>query len=75
MKKYIEYLKAEKTPHERRAVAAQVAGVCAAVIALVWVTTLGVRLAAHDAAVANQQALPNTAATLNAVQNTPPANY
>ncbi len=75
MKKFIERIKAERTPHERRALAARVAGVLTAIIFVGWVTTLGVRLASHDAAVANQAPAQNTAATLNAVQDAPPANY
>lgn len=42
--KYLEHIKS-KTPHERRQHATQIAGVAVAGIFLVWVTTLGVRLA------------------------------
>ena len=43
MKRYFEHIKNTKTPHERRAHAMQVAGGVTALVALVWVTTLGFR--------------------------------
>jgi hypothetical protein len=69
MKKYLERLRNEKTPHERRAFAMRVASVVTALFFVVWITTLGVRLAQHNEDVAKNQAnLQSTASTLQAVQ-------
>jgi len=51
MKKYFKHIQ-NKPPHERRQHAVQVAGVCTALVFVVWVTTLGMRLAHQSAAVA-----------------------
>jgi hypothetical protein len=66
MNNFVERLKAEKSPHERRQLALQVAGGVTALLFVVWVSTLGVRLAQSGASA--QQAASNTAATLVAVQ-------
>ena len=51
MKKYIEHMQT-KSPHDRRQHAAQVATVVTSLVFVGWVTTLGVRLADHQAAIA-----------------------
>ena len=56
-----------KSPHERRQFALQVAGTITALIFVAWVATLGVRLAQSSAQSA-QEAASNTASTLVAVQ-------
>ena len=45
MQSYIDKITAEKTPHERRTLSMQVAGVLTALLFVGWVGTLGVRLA------------------------------
>ena len=76
MKNYIEQLRSEKSPHERRSVATRVAGVLTALLFVFWVTTLGVRLAAHNTNLAEQQAnIQNAAATLIAIQGTSTPGY
>lgn len=55
MKKYIEHLKS-KPPHQRRQHATQIAGVITAFVFVVWLGTLGVRLATSSAAIAEQNA-------------------
>lgn len=67
MKNLINTLRVEKTPHERRQISMQVAGVMTAILFVGWVGTLGVRLAN-----APRQApdISNTAAALVAVQGT-----
>ncbi len=67
MKNFITRMKEQKSPHERRQFALQVAGTLTALIFVVWVSTLGVRLAQSSAQSANE-AVSNTAATLVAVQ-------
>jgi hypothetical protein len=64
MKKLIERLKAEKTPHERRQISMQVAGVITAVLFVGWIGTLGVRISTAPQP-SNQD---NAAAALVAVQ-------
>ncbi len=45
MKKYIHYMRTERTPHQRRQAALQIATITTAVIFVGWVATLGVRVA------------------------------
>lgn len=52
MKKFIEHIKTNKTPHERRSHAAKVAGVCTALVFVGWLGTLGLRFSSGNAAVA-----------------------
>ncbi|HVV39331.1 MAG TPA: hypothetical protein VHD31_03345 [Candidatus Paceibacterota bacterium] len=66
MQAYIEKLKAEKSTHERRQIALRVAGTVTAVMFVVWISTLGVRLAGSGSQQPTNTA--NTAATLQAVQ-------
>ncbi|TSC69592.1 MAG: hypothetical protein G01um101456_79 [Parcubacteria group bacterium Gr01-1014_56] len=69
MIKFIEQLKSERTPHERRALATRVAGILTALLFVFWVTTLGVRLSEQNINLANQEAnMQNVAATLIAIQ-------
>ncbi len=53
MRKYIEHIKNTRTPHERRMHALQVAGVVTALVFVVWIGTLGIRLAPQAPAVAS----------------------
>ncbi len=48
MKKLIHKLRAERTPHERRQISMQVAGVITAILFVGWIGTLGVRLAGQS---------------------------
>ncbi|HVU80294.1 MAG TPA: hypothetical protein VHD37_02940 [Candidatus Paceibacterota bacterium] len=66
MKAYIEKLRAERTPHERRQISMQVAGLMTALLFVGWLGTLGVRLASTP--VAHQDNTSNAAAALVAVQ-------
>ncbi|HWB34131.1 MAG TPA: hypothetical protein VG753_02340 [Candidatus Paceibacterota bacterium] len=68
MKAYIQKLQDEKTPHERRQLALQVAGVVTALLFVGWLGTLGVRLSELSTAASQQTAGGNAAATLIAVQ-------
>jgi len=45
MKKYIDRMRNERTPHERRQAALQIATAVTAVLFVGWVATLGVRVA------------------------------
>lgn len=63
MKNYIEHLKNERTPHERRRFAMQVAGVVTAFVFIAWVSTIGLHFAQSTAVPQSD----NTAATLTAV--------
>ncbi|HVZ76191.1 MAG TPA: hypothetical protein VG934_02910 [Candidatus Paceibacterota bacterium] len=67
MKAYIEKLQNEKTPHERRQLALQVAGVVTALLFVGWLGTLGVRLSQLSTAPQNTSG-SSAAATLIAVQ-------
>lgn len=69
MKAYIAKLQQEKTPHERRSFATKVAGIVTALFFIVWVSTLGIRFAAHSGETA--QNIQNTAAGLYAVEELP----
>ena len=60
-------MKEDRSPHQRRQFALQVAGTMTALIFVAWVSTLGVRLAQSSAQSA-QEAAANTASTLVAVQ-------
>ncbi len=53
MKKYLQHMQT-KSPHERRQHATQIAGVCTALVFVVWVTTLGVRMSSTSTVVQNQ---------------------
>lgn len=68
MRQYIEHLRNEKTPHERRAFAMRIAGVLTAMVFVVWITTLGFRLSDYNTDVANRAHSNQAAATLVAVQ-------
>jgi uncharacterized membrane protein (DUF441 family) len=48
MRRYIEHIKNTRTPHERRQHAMQISGVLTAGLLVVWLGTLGVRLAGSD---------------------------
>jgi hypothetical protein len=73
MKKYIEHLKNDRTPHERRRTAMQIASIVTAFVFVVWVSTLGLRYAQHPTN--TDQNLANTAATLIAVDATTTAGH
>jgi hypothetical protein len=66
MKGYIEKLRAERTPHERRQISVQVAGILTALLFVGWLGTLGMRLAATP--VATEDNSGSAAAALVAVQ-------
>ena len=63
MKKYIQHIQS-KAPHERRMHAMQVAGALTAVVFVVWITTLGYRLASPATEVAGNGAPSQTASVL-----------
>lgn len=67
MKKFIEHMKANKTPHERRQFAMQAAGLCTALLFVGWLATLGVHLASVNKQVGLENG-GNAASTLIAVQ-------
>jgi hypothetical protein len=71
MKRYIEKMQNERTPHERREAAIRIASLITAIAFVGWLTTLGFRLSEKNAqtAGANTQ---TTANTLMAVQGTDP---
>ncbi len=73
MKKYIHYMRNERTPHERRQAALQIASMVTAVLAVGWVATLGVRLATNPGAIAGDentvQLVANVESGLEAVQS------
>ena len=66
MENFINKLTTEKTPHERRTLSMQVAGVLTALLFVGWLGTLGVRLANTPLPRADIGA--QTAAALVAVQ-------
>ncbi len=45
LRRYINHIKLTRTPHERRSHALQIATGTTALVALVWITTLGMRFA------------------------------
>ncbi len=49
MKNYIEHIKNTREPHERRQHAMQIAGIITGTLFVVWLGTLGVRLASQGA--------------------------
>jgi hypothetical protein len=67
MRRYIEHIRNNRTPHERRQHALQIAGVVTALLFIGWLTTLGVRISTLGPVA--DEAKSNTAATLNAVQD------
>jgi hypothetical protein len=68
MRRYIQHLKDNKTPHERRQHAVQVAGLMTGALLVVWLGTLGVRLASQEQVAASpEQSL--TAAAAASTQN------
>lgn len=75
MKRYIEHIKNTKTPHERRAHAMRMAGGVTALVAVVWLTTLGVRFgtsatdASQAAAAANAGSTDNTLVVASSTSN------
>jgi hypothetical protein len=68
MKNYIEHIKNTRTTHQRRQHALQVAGGVTAALFLVWIGTLGMRLASQDA-VAQSPDTSLTAAAAASTQN------
>lgn len=48
MRRYIEHIKNTREPHQRRQHAMQVAGVLTGTLFVVWLSTLGIRLATKD---------------------------
>ena len=67
MRKYIEHIRNNRTPHERRQHAMQIAGVITAILFVGWITTLGVRISSTQGTIVSD-AQNNTASTLTAVQ-------
>lgn len=67
MKKYFDHIKA-KEPHDRRQHAMQIAGVVTAMVFAVWITTLGFRLTAGNAQLAEDNA-NQTSLTAAAVES------
>ncbi len=67
MKKYFDHIQT-KEPHERRQHAMQIAGVVTAMVFAVWITTLGFRLSAGNAQLA-EGTDNQTSLTAAAVQN------
>lgn len=61
--RYLSHMKENKSTHERRAHAVQVAGLLTAGLFAVWLGTLGMRLTNHDAvAQSPETSLPAAAA-------------
>jgi len=50
MRNYIEHIKNNNSPHERRLYAMRIAGALTAALFAVWLGTLGVRLASQNVA-------------------------
>ena len=69
MKHYIDHIKNTRTTHQRRQHALQVAGVITAALFVVWIGTLGMRLASQDA-VAQSDQLSDTSLTAAAAAST-----
>jgi len=66
MKRYIDHIKNNRTTHQRRQHALQVAGVITAALFVVWIGTLGMRLASQDAIAES----PDTSLTAAAAAST-----
>jgi hypothetical protein len=66
MKNYIKHLKETRTTHQRRQHALQIAGVVTAALFVVWIGTLGTRLASQDVAAQS----PDTSLTAAAAAST-----
>lgn len=63
MKRYLEHMQ-QKSAHERRRHAMQVAGVLTAIVFAGWVSTLGMGLSSQSATVAGSDNNTQSAATL-----------
>ncbi len=68
MRRYLEHIKNTRTTHQRRQHALQVAGVVTAALFVVWIGTLGMRLATLDA-IAESPDTSLTAAAAASTQN------
>jgi hypothetical protein len=66
MRRYIEHIQNNRTPHERRQHAMQIAGVVTMLLFVGWLASLGMRIGGQGPVVNDGAA--NTAATLQAVQ-------
>jgi hypothetical protein len=68
MKKYIHHMRTERSSHERRQVALQIASMVTAVLFLGWVATLGVRLATSDSIAADESTTQLVSSVSNGVE-------
>ena len=68
MKRYLDHIKNTRTTHQRRQHALQIASVVTAALFVVWIGTLGVRLAWQDA-IAESPDTSLTAAAAASTQN------
>lgn len=68
MKRYIDYIKNTRSTHQRRQHALQVAGGITAALFVVWIGTLGMRIASQDVA-AESADTSLTAAAAASTQN------
>lgn len=66
MRRYIEHIQNNRTPHERRQHAMQIAGVVTMLLFVGWLASIGVRVGTQGPVVEDNST--NTAATLQAVQ-------
>jgi len=85
MKKYLHHMRTERTTHERRQAALQIASMVTAVLFVGWVATLGVRMATTNDTVATDESTNQLVAsvesgveamqaTFNSSYYQPPAN-
>lgn len=70
MKKYFNHIQ-NKPPHERRQHAIQIATVFTALVFVVWITTLGVRLANTSGVVAQNPDGSDQVANASSIYDTP----
>lgn len=70
MKKYFNHIQS-KPPHERRQHAIQVASVFTALVFVVWITTLGVRLAGISGTVAQNPDADPQMANVSSIYDAP----
>lgn len=70
MKKYLNHIQT-KSPHERRQHAIQVASIFTALLFVVWVTTLGVRLASTSGTIAQNPDTDPQMANASSIYDTP----
>jgi hypothetical protein len=61
MRRYIERMQEERTPHERRQFALRVAGGVTAVLFVGWLATLGIRFSTVSTEIAEQGQSPQAA--------------